>query len=231
MKSVTLDRWTPEMVRVIEPLDNEIVNAYWEMNLTSQKPTESASAHIVEGFIKSKYERRSWADRSRNDPASLVMAGTFAKAPQEKQEPQAEVVQTKPAPPAVSALVDLLADDSPVSSHVHSAPPFSHSHSAPPVAHSHFEAHDIWQSSFKLESNPQPPVTLASVQFVPDFPAPTQDPSATRQENIARVMAMYQSHQPQPQQSQQFQPLGAIAAQSMMKPGYGYYGGSQWPNF
>jgi hypothetical protein len=232
MKSVTLDRWTPEMVRVIEPLDNEIVNAYWEMNLTSPKPTEAASAHVVEGFIKSKYEHRSWADRSRNDPASLVMAGSFTKAPQAKPElPRAEVVQAKPATPSVSALVDLLADDPPVTSYVHSAPPFSHSHSAPPVPHSHFETHDIWQSSFPLESNPQTSVTLASVQFVPDFPAPTQDPSVTRQENIARVMSMYQSHQPQPQQSQQFQPLGAIAAQSMMQPGYGCYGGSQWPSF
>eukprot|EP00359_Climacostomum_virens_P011274 CAMPEP_0204913418 /NCGR_PEP_ID=MMETSP1397-20131031/11292_1 /ASSEMBLY_ACC=CAM_ASM_000891 /TAXON_ID=49980 /ORGANISM="Climacostomum Climacostomum virens, Strain Stock W-24" /LENGTH=231 /DNA_ID=CAMNT_0052084645 /DNA_START=152 /DNA_END=847 /DNA_ORIENTATION=+ len=231
MKSVTLDRWTPDMVRVIEPLDNEILNAFWEKEYSGQKPTESASATVVDNFIRSKYERRSWVDRSRADPASEVINGTFNKVVQEKPDPPK--MSSSPSPPLSQPekqsvmLVDLLADE-PLPSHSH-----LHSHSAPPVHHTHTSSADIWQTSFKLEASPLPPVTLASVQYVPEFPTPTPkpDPNALRQENIARVMSMYQTMPPQPQQTQQFQPLGAIAAQSMMQHGYAYYGGSQWPSF
>jgi hypothetical protein len=225
MKSVTLDRWTPDMMRVIEQADNEILNAYLEKGRTEQKPTESASAYVVENFIRTKYERRSWADRTRNDPASEIIAGTFAKAPVVTPEPprpreaQAQPVQ----PPSSALLIDLLADD-----HVPSGLP--HSHSAPPTTH-HSQPHDIWhQPAFKMKVSPAPLVTLASVQFAPAV-VPPIDSSSARQENIARVMSMYQSLPPPSQQSQQFQPLGALAAQSMMQHGYPYYSSSQWPSF
>jgi hypothetical protein len=224
MKSVTLDRWTPDMMRVIEQADNDILNAYLEKSRTEQKPTESASAFVVENFIRTKYERRSWADRSRNDPASEILQGTYAKAPEERlPEPQKHrEVQAQPVQlPSSARFMDLLADD-----HVPSGLP--HSHSAPPTTH-HTQPYDIWQQPALIkEVSPAPPVTLASVQFAPAVAPPIEDSSKARQESIARVMSMYQS---QPPQSQQFQPLGALAAQSMMQHRPPYYNSGQWPSF
>mmetsp|Transcript_3373 Transcript_3373/g.1988 ORF Transcript_3373/g.1988 Transcript_3373/m.1988 type:complete len:102 (+) Transcript_3373:134-439(+) len=48
IKSVTLDKWTDEMLCVYKVLDNEAANQYWEVKLAQEayrKPTAGSSNH------------------------------------------------------------------------------------------------------------------------------------------------------------------------------------------
>eukprot|EP00347_Sterkiella_histriomuscorum_P008634 403344346 len=79
VKSVTLDKWQPEVVEMYKHLNNSIANSYWEAKL----PGSHAKLNIdskpaeVESFIIDKYINKRWVDLSsqigRNglDPAKL----------------------------------------------------------------------------------------------------------------------------------------------------------------
>lgn len=173
MKSVTLDKWQPDWVRIFDQLDNEIANRYWERGLPAnfRKPHESSTTYEVESFIRDKYEFKRWIADGEPDPVSAVLTG---KAKVQKQEvPVApKVVEITPKP---VMMVDLLAVEpvpSPKQEEVLNWPP--QSISFPPTVQS-VPAQVSKPSIFQPPSSQPSPFQHPTSQSAP-FQPPTSHP-------------------------------------------------------
>lgn len=248
MKSVTLDKWQPDWVRIFDQLDNEVANRYWERNLPAghRKPNESSTSFEVESFIRDKYEFKRWIADGEPDPVTAVLTG---KARPQKQEPPQEVkVKEVTAQPV--QMVDLLAVE-PLAA---PKPEQVLDWAAPSISFPSTVQKPVVQSSQPVmqpavsqpmvqpsvsqptvtPTAPKPPVTQPVFQQ-PARPAPLPSQDLTRESNIRNIMSMY-NNQPTGQVSapqSAFIPLGAIAAEQMLrgKPGYAQSYPQQWPSF
>ena len=211
MKSVTLDKWQADWCLIFENLDNVIANTHWEgvKPDSVRKPTERSANPEVERYIRDKYEHKLWARQGEDSPVQAVLKGTHrpASAPVEKP-----AVVLKPSSPSQRLeAVDLLAMEEPVKA--------------------------VEQEEMLTWHSPPEPSFPLSSQFTADFPVFTPNPPTQpvppqlpdKAANIKAILAMYQ----QPQGSQPvrpvagFRPLGAIAAEQMMKGGSVY----AWPSY
>jgi len=69
-----LDKWPEGKVELFQALTNNLVNSYWEANLTSSfsKPGPNASSQEVNRFLYDKYVNKKWADESmKYDPVYM----------------------------------------------------------------------------------------------------------------------------------------------------------------
>ena len=103
VRSTTLDTWKEKQVVEMETMGNDRANAYWEASLPpGAKPTSSALP-VVEKYIRAKYDRKMYADSSRDGPIrGDGSGGPVAPAPTAAPTP------TPAAPPAGGGLFDLL---------------------------------------------------------------------------------------------------------------------------
>ena len=103
VRSTTLDTWKEKQVVDMETMGNDRANAYWEASLPpGAKPTSSALP-VVEKYIRAKYDRKMYADSSRDGPIrGDGSGGPVAPAPTAAPTP------TPAAPPAGGGLFDLL---------------------------------------------------------------------------------------------------------------------------
>jgi len=61
VRSITLDTWTPEMVKGMKEMGNQKSNAIWEYNLPQgRKPAPDDSVDKIKLFIKEKYQTELW---------------------------------------------------------------------------------------------------------------------------------------------------------------------------
>ena len=203
MKSVTLDKWQPDWCLIFEKLDNSIANAHWEGMKPDhvRKPTEGSSSAEVERYIRDKYEHRRWARLGEDSPVQAVL-----KAASQPVPVPAPVVKP-PSPRQPPAAVDLLAMDAPTQS---------------------VEQEEI----LTWHSPPEPCFSASPASFAPVFPAFTPPPvpqTSDKEASIKAILAMYQ----QPlvaataAPATGFKPLGAIAAEQMLK-GKQLYA---WPSY
>mmetsp|Transcript_4000 Transcript_4000/g.6057 ORF Transcript_4000/g.6057 Transcript_4000/m.6057 type:complete len:275 (+) Transcript_4000:24-848(+) len=219
IKSVTLDKWTPEMLNIFDKLDNEKANAYWESKKPSnvQKPSESTPSYSIERFLREKYERKSWAPQGVTDPVQKILKG------ETEPKPSPPVKKVEPKAPEVNLLDMEFEAPSPAFASSNSTSNTSQLTSPPQFTSPQF-------TNPQFVSPPQPP----AVSFPPINTQPEVKQEDERQKKIQQVMAMYNQPQQFMQQppTQQFQPLGAVAAQnffaSRQNPPYqqGY-----WPTF
>lgn len=257
MKSVTLDKWSEEMFKIFETLDNEVANTYWEKRRPANHPrlSETSSSHAVETFLREKYERRIWVQQGEADLVTKVVQGFTAnhqnnisaqpktniqqksQQPSIQPRPQQAPVQPQPRPQVNN--INLL--DTEVRQEVKAQTITSHNNywqpQFPPaqsvnllhqnqlVSTSHQnQIVSTPQQGFSFNSDHYSPQTQMYPQY-PDFTAlRRQEEEQKRIEEeekkrkISQVMSMYQN-QPPAQYStnpNQFQPLGAIAAQKFM---------------
>ena len=103
VRSTTLDTWKEKQVVEMETMGNDRANAYWEASLPpGAKPTSSALP-VVEKYIRAKYDRKMYADSSRDGPIrGDGSGGPVAPAPTAAPTP------TPVAPPAGGGLFGLL---------------------------------------------------------------------------------------------------------------------------
>ncbi|GJQ71464.1 hypothetical protein Trydic_g11187 [Trypoxylus dichotomus] len=65
VRSLTLDDWEPECLKVMAELGNSIVNGVYEANVTSdiRRATANCTINVREGYIKSKYVERKFVKK------------------------------------------------------------------------------------------------------------------------------------------------------------------------
>jgi len=78
VKSVSLDKWQPDMIRTVQLIGNANAQKIYEGRLPSNyhRPRES-DAYAIEQWIKDKYDRKRWYDRSAEE---RVLSGAGASA-------------------------------------------------------------------------------------------------------------------------------------------------------
>lgn len=182
MKSVTLDKWQPDWVRIFDQLDNEIANRYWERSLPAsfRKPNESSTTFEVESFIRDKYEFKRWIADGEPDPVSAVLTG---KVKAQKQEvpaiPKVQEVTPKPVP-----MIDLLAVEpltSPKPEQVldwsAASIPFPSTVQQPSVFKPSVSQSSIFQPPVSQPPISQPPISQPPISQPPVFQTPISQPS------------------------------------------------------
>ncbi|XP_036300039.1 stromal membrane-associated protein 2 isoform X2 [Pipistrellus kuhlii] len=130
VKSVNLDQWTQEQIQCMQEMGNGKANRLYEAFLpeTFRRPQIDPA---VEGFIRDKYEKKKYMDRSLdisalkkekddkwkrgNEPASEKKMEPIVfekvKMPQKKEDPQ---LPRKSSPKSTAPVMDLLGLDAPV---------------------------------------------------------------------------------------------------------------------
>ncbi|ESK95597.1 stromal membrane-associated protein [Moniliophthora roreri MCA 2997] len=91
VKSVDLDKWTPEQMESIQKWGNRLANLYWEAHL---KAGHIPPDHKMESFIRSKYESRRWAMEGPPPSNPSVLDGKQSAPP-----PAAAELPTQQPPP------------------------------------------------------------------------------------------------------------------------------------
>lgn len=131
VKSVNLDQWTQEQIQCMQEMGNGKANRLYEAYLpeTFRRPQIDPA---VEGFIRDKYEKKKYMDRSldinafrkeKDDkwkrgsepaPEKKMEPVVFEKVkmPQKKEDPQ---LPRKSSPKSSAPVMDLLGLDAPVS--------------------------------------------------------------------------------------------------------------------
>ncbi|CAG9324735.1 unnamed protein product [Blepharisma stoltei] len=246
MKSVTLDKWTEEMFRIFEALDNEIANSYWEKKKphNHSKPTETSSSHSVEVYLRDKYERKLWIEQGEQDIVERVVKGApinpqkqIAPSPERNPQPKQnhtpkQPMQAQPKPQPSQSISQPQPQPRPQVNSVNLLDGDIRNDPKPLVQNPH------WEISFPPPQPvhnptafmPNPPPMQMTTNPVPAFPQQMQMfPQVPNQAEIRRieeeekkrkisqVMSMYQNTPPvQPHNPNQFTPLGAIAAQKFI---------------
>lgn len=69
VKSLTLDKWTPEEIAEMQSIGNERANAFWEAQLDPdfKRPSWDANEDVA-SFITAKYVQRRWAQKQKPKP-------------------------------------------------------------------------------------------------------------------------------------------------------------------
>jgi len=72
VRSVNLDKWTPDMLDLYQHIDNMQANSYWENKLPAgfERPNESTSNSLMWAFVNNKYVKKRYAPKDQNDPAN-----------------------------------------------------------------------------------------------------------------------------------------------------------------
>ncbi|XP_007893160.1 stromal membrane-associated protein 2 isoform X1 [Callorhinchus milii] len=137
VKSVNLDQWTPEQIQCIQEMGNEKAKILYEAHLPENFRRPQVD-HAVEGFIREKYEKKKYMDKSidialfrkeknkwnkESEPkASPTRPVIFekVKVPPKREEPPQ--LKTSPSEPP-GRVVDLLGLDAPVAAPIPNGPP------------------------------------------------------------------------------------------------------------
>ncbi|KAH3764288.1 centaurin beta [Pelomyxa schiedti] len=74
VRSLTLDKWSPEMLLYMSCSGNKVVNDIFEANLQTQKISQSTERSAREQWIKSKYEQKKFISPSPSPPEDTSKA-------------------------------------------------------------------------------------------------------------------------------------------------------------
>ncbi|XP_055388634.1 uncharacterized protein LOC129617422 [Condylostylus longicornis] len=83
VKSLTLDKWTPECVRTVRLIGNDLGKAYYEYRVPIQykRPTQSDAKSfrvpfsVIDTWIKNKYDRKLFVPPNSPSPSELLAQG------------------------------------------------------------------------------------------------------------------------------------------------------------
>jgi stromal membrane-associated protein len=102
VRSVNLDKWIPEHIKLYCQLTNDLVNAYFEHRLKDISIEKlQADDYKLCSFIKDKYVERKWAKKKKTDPAGLLFQGKPLEDSEEEvkeESPKQESVKSNPQP-------------------------------------------------------------------------------------------------------------------------------------
>jgi stromal membrane-associated protein len=108
VRSVSLDKWTPEQVKNMENMGNAAAKEIWEATLPEDYPRPNENdSYALEQFIRAKYERKQWT-KKKNE--------TSSPAPKKKKESSSSAEtspkdqpkdQSKQKEPAAQDLISL----------------------------------------------------------------------------------------------------------------------------
>jgi hypothetical protein len=129
VKSLTLDTWQPKWIDCVSKVGNKNGNAYYEHRLPAnfRRPVHSEGVLAVETFIKAKYVRLDYVDKSQVPPCERPASSStsvsnsvrsIAGAPTIRAQPPIETTRENSA--RSCELIDLL--DGPVGPPVVSTP-------------------------------------------------------------------------------------------------------------
>ncbi|NXM78203.1 SMAP2 protein, partial [Serilophus lunatus] len=141
VKSVNLDQWTQEQIQCVQEMGNGKANRLYEAFLPENFRRPQTDQQAVESFIRDKYEKKKYMDRSidisafrkekddkwkrSNEPASERKLEPIifekVKMPQKKEETQ----QSRKSSPKSEPVMDLLGLDAPVTAPVTNGRPSS----------------------------------------------------------------------------------------------------------
>jgi len=173
VRSVTLDKWTAEQVRVMQGSGNKVVNDIFEANMPDSfvRPNDS-DTYALEQFIRGKYERRLYCKKDSNPKdrqQSQKVDSRPAASPKRAAPPKPE--RATPAPAAAPS-VDLLSFDDPTAT-AHN-PEFGGFHSAPKPS----DASDFGGFT---GFNSQTSASVESAFFQSAVSAPSASPAVSKQ--------------------------------------------------
>ncbi|NWQ60759.1 SMAP2 protein, partial [Neopipo cinnamomea] len=141
VKSVNLDQWTQEQIQCVQEMGNGKANRLYEAFLPENFRRPQTDQQAVESFIRDKYEKKKYMDRSidisafrkekddkwkrSNEPVSERKLEPIifekVKMPQKKEEMQ----QSRKSSPKSEPVMDLLGLDAPVTTPVTNGRPSS----------------------------------------------------------------------------------------------------------
>ncbi|NWH52617.1 SMAP2 protein, partial [Fregata magnificens] len=142
VKSVNLDQWTQEQIQCMQEMGNGKANRLYEAYLPENFRRPQTDQQAVESFIRDKYEKKKYMDRSidinafrkekddkwkrSNEPVSERKLEPIifekVKMPQKKEETQQS---RKSSPKSTEPVMDLLGLDAPVTTTVTNGRPSS----------------------------------------------------------------------------------------------------------
>jgi stromal membrane-associated protein len=95
VKSVSLDKWTPEQVRVMEDVGNGKAREIFESALPQnfRRPNESDS-YALEQFIRAKYDRKEYMKKDAKDEQVKRDTARVSKSAVKKPKPIMEIKET-----------------------------------------------------------------------------------------------------------------------------------------
>ena len=110
VRSCALDRWTAELVDGMNAIGNAQANAFWEGGKPPGQYDRPAEGDMqrLNAFIRDKYERLVYADRSRQPPRFSTGAAATAPAVAPPSQPPPLPRKPLPAAPTVAGTADLL---------------------------------------------------------------------------------------------------------------------------
>jgi len=73
VRSVSLDKWTPEHLKIMQNTGNAKAAEIYEYNIPSnwRKPTENDDSYTVEQFIRAKYERKAFMGKDNRQKPTV----------------------------------------------------------------------------------------------------------------------------------------------------------------
>lgn len=94
VKSVSLDKWQPDMVEQVRRIGNINAKRIYEGRLPAnyQRPREN-DAYAIEQWIRDKYDRKRWYD---SDAAIAVISGATQEKPQKSQKSKRREPKSQP---------------------------------------------------------------------------------------------------------------------------------------
>ncbi|CAG9314857.1 unnamed protein product [Blepharisma stoltei] len=243
VRSATLDKWTPEQLHIFERLDNNVANAYWEKHMqdSNLKPKETDSPQKVLSFLREKYEHKKWVNKDELNPVQRIKRGETVQQPKAQEDKQPKAQAMKPRAPQTNSINLLDGDFIAPSSQPRNAVlnddfiRFDLVVDVPAIQET--KSINTWPATNSIvfqERN----VEERNFKQIEERNTKTLD---DRDKKIRDVMAMYNNNSLQSpdmnrntqQQKQQFQSLGALAAQKFLsgeRADFGY-SNSYWPSF
>lgn len=77
VKSLTLDKWTPQWIECLRRIGNALAQAFYEYNVPShyKRPTRQSPKADIETWIRNKYEKKSFIPPNSLEPYELLRRG------------------------------------------------------------------------------------------------------------------------------------------------------------
>ena len=73
VKSTKLDSWAIDMIKIMQNVNNEVCNEFWECNLINEnykKPNQNSSLEELKKFAHDKYVKKLFSPKGIIDPVS-----------------------------------------------------------------------------------------------------------------------------------------------------------------
>jgi len=112
VRSVSLDKWTPEQLKTMELVGNAKAAQIYEYNVpeSHRRPTENDDTYVLEQWIRAKYERKLFIRKDGNVKQEQSKKSSSSHS-EKKAEPSKTATQKKPAATTTAKAPELISWD------------------------------------------------------------------------------------------------------------------------